>query len=174
MDLIVSSGPSGPEKGGIGGKRILYRNRRKRRGGFLNWSGVYTGGKESTAGDYDREIYDSGRIYNLKSWLANLRKWRYRMSKKIFAVIGMLLAATSIFGCQTAARNLGGTVEIELEAGQKLEMITWKDESLWYLTRPMRSGEKAETHTFNQSSELGIIEGTVIVIESAEDAEAAG
>lgn len=96
------------------------------------------------------------------------------MSKKIFAVIGMLLAATSIFGCQTAARNLGGTVEIELEAGQKLEMITWKDESLWYLTRPMRSGEKAETHTFNQSSVLGIIEGTVIVIESVEDAEAAG
>ncbi len=96
------------------------------------------------------------------------------MRKKIFAVILMLLAAASLFGCQTAARNLGGTVEVELKPGQKLEMITWKDGSLWYLTRPMRPGEKAETHTFNQSSEFGIIEGAVIVIEYAEDTEAAG
>ena len=48
---------------------------------------------------------------------------------------------------------------LELEPGQKLEMITWKDDSLWYLTRPMQDGEEPETHTFQQSSEFGVFEG---------------
>lgn len=56
---------------------------------------------------------------------------------------------------------------LRLEPDQKLEMITWKDDdSLWYLTRPMRDDEEAEVHTFQQSSEFGIIEGTVTIIES--------
>ena len=45
-------------------------------------------------------------------------------------------------------------------------MITWKDDSLWYLTRPMRADEFAETHVFEQSSAWGIFEGTVTIIES--------
>lgn len=60
---------------------------------------------------------------------------------------------------------------LELEPGQKLEMITWKDDSLWYLTRPMQDGEEPETHTFQQSSEFGVFEGTVTIIESAEGEE---
>ena len=66
---------------------------------------------------------------------------------------------------QALSKNLGRTTTITLEPGVKLEEITWKDESLWYLTRPMRDDEMAETHTFQQSSNMGIIEGTVIVIE---------
>ena len=89
------------------------------------------------------------------------------MKKKIFAALLIaMLTATSLSGCQLAARSFGGDVKIELEPGQKLEMITWKNNDLWILTRPMRVEEEAETHTFNQSSEFGVLEGTVTVIES--------
>ena len=55
---------------------------------------------------------------------------------------------------------------VHLEPNQKLEEITWKDDSLWYLTRPMMDNDIAETHTFQQSSNFGVFEGTVIIIES--------
>lgn len=55
---------------------------------------------------------------------------------------------------------------LNLEPNQKLEEITWKDDSLWYLTRPMTDDDIAETHTFQQQSEFGIFEGTVIIVES--------
>lgn len=97
------------------------------------------------------------------------------MKKKIYAALLIaMMTVTLLSGCQSAARNWGGTVKIELEPGQKLEMITWKGDSLWYLTRPMRAGKEAETHTFNESSKFGVLEGTVIVIESAKTAAAAG
>ena len=46
--------------------------------------------------------------------------------------------------------------------------ITWKDNSLWYLTRPMTNEDIAETHTFQQQSNFGVFEGTVTIIESKE------
>ena len=86
--------------------------------------------------------------------------------KRIYA--GVLLCAVLslglLTGCdQGVARSLGGDMTLELE------MITWKDDSLWYLTRPMQDGEEPETHTFQQSSEFGVFEGTVTIIESAEE-----
>ena len=75
-------------------------------------------------------------------------------------------------GCdQGVARSLGGDMTLELEPGQKLEMITWKEDSLWYLTRPMRDDEEPETHTFQQSSEFGVFEGTVTIVESVVEGE---
>ena len=53
---------------------------------------------------------------------------------------------------------------LELPANQKLEEITWKDDNLWYLTRPMREDEEAEIHTFQASTAWGVFEGTVTVI----------
>ena len=77
-----------------------------------------------------------------------------------------VMACLVLTGCQGVAREYGGTATINLEPGEKLEEITWKDNSdLWYLTRPMREGEKAETHMFKQSKDFSIIEGTVIIIE---------
>ena len=58
------------------------------------------------------------------------------------------------------------SMTLELEPNQKLEMITWKDDSLWYLTRPMTESDTAETHTFQQSSEFGVFEGTITIVES--------
>ena len=58
----------------------------------------------------------------------------------------------------------GGTVLYK--AHEKLEEITWKDASLWYLTRPMTEDDIAETHVFKQSSNWGVLEGTVTIVES--------
>ena len=80
----------------------------------------------------------------------------------LLAIMGLCLT-----GCQNTTKNFGGSMTIELPKGQKLEEITWKDDTdLWYLTRPMREDEIAETHTFQESSEFGVLEGTVTIIET--------
>lgn len=71
-------------------------------------------------------------------------------------------------GCQATTKRFGGTTTLKLEPNEKLEEITWKDDSLWYLTRPMRDNEEPEVHIFKESDNLGILEGTVKVIESRE------
>ena len=81
--------------------------------------------------------------------------------KRIYvgALLCAILSLGLLTGCdQGVARSLGGDMTLELEPGQKLEMITWKDDSLWYLTRPMQDGEAPETHTFQQS---GIIHQSI-------------
>ena len=85
-----------------------------------------------------------------------------------FLIVLVMCCAT---GCQATTKNFGGTTTLKLEPNEKLEEITWKeDKTLWYLTRPMRDDEKPEVHIFKQkeSDSLGILEGTVKVIESRE------
>lgn len=89
------------------------------------------------------------------------------MKKKLVSMflVGSLCLSV-LTGCQSTTKSLGGSMTLDLQPGVKLEEITWKDDSLWYLTRPMRDDEIAETHTFQQSSEWGIFEGTVTVVET--------
>ena len=82
--------------------------------------------------------------------------------KKIIVIIFMVLVLT---GCHTVTKDLGGSMTIELKPGQKLEEVTWKETDLWILTRPFREGEEPETHTFQEDSEWGLLEGTVTIIE---------
>ena len=94
--------------------------------------------------------------------------------KKVITVISisllLFIAALSLNGCHETTKNFGGEMTIELEPGQKLEEITWKDDTtLWILTRPFREDEKPETHMFYADSEWGVFEGQVIIIEKAED-----
>lgn len=96
------------------------------------------------------------------------------MKKK--GLIGGLLTVFILTGCvgctqQTMTREYGGEMSIELPVNQKLEEITWKDDHPWYLTRPMREDEAAETHTFQESSSWGVWEGTVTVIEKKSGGE---
>ena len=87
------------------------------------------------------------------------------MKRKVLVCILGLILCFSVAGCQSITKDYGGSTTIELEANQKLEEITWKDDSLWYLTRPMTKDDIAETHTFQQSSNFGVFEGTVTIIE---------
>lgn len=91
------------------------------------------------------------------------------MKKIITTILSSMILIFALSGCQSMARSYGGDITIELEPNQKLELITWKDDdSLWYLTRPMREDEEAETHVYQQSSEWGVFEGTVTIIEKKE------
>lgn len=87
------------------------------------------------------------------------------MKRKVLVCILGLILCLGTTGCQSITKDYGGSTTIELEANQKLEEITWKDDSLWYLTRPMTKDDIAETHTFQQSSNFGVFEGTVTIIE---------
>lgn len=87
------------------------------------------------------------------------------MKKSILIAIATI-TEICFTGCQSVTKSFGGTTTINLEPNQKLEEITWKDDSLWYLTRPMTENDIAEIHTFQQSSNYGVFEGKVIVVES--------
>lgn len=91
------------------------------------------------------------------------------MKKTILAaLLTTAMAAAMLTGCQSATKSFGGSMTINLEPNTKLELITWKDDSLWYLTRPMTEDDIAETHTYRQQSEFGVFEGTVTIIETKE------
>lgn len=92
--------------------------------------------------------------------------------KRIMLMFMVVVLCVSLFsGCQGATKSLGGSMEIKLEPNTKLELITWKDDSLWYLTRPMREDDVAETHTYQQQSEFGVFEGTVTIIETKNESQ---
>jgi hypothetical protein len=64
------------------------------------------------------------------------------------------------------AKHFGGSMTIKLDRGQKLVDVTWKESSLWYMTKPMREGDEAETYSFKEDSSYGIMQGTVIFVET--------
>lgn len=84
--------------------------------------------------------------------------------KKIIPIVLLLLASSCTQNQR--AKNYGGIAEIELEKGQKLVDVTWKDTDIWYLTKPMTSKDSAETYMFQEESTYGLIQGKVIFIES--------
>ena len=70
-----------------------------------------------------------------------------------------------VVGCNPVARRMGGNMTINLKPGEKLVNATWKDSSLWMLTRKMRSDDIAETYKFKEDSTFGMVEGTVTIHE---------
>lgn len=91
-------------------------------------------------------------------------EWYYKV---ILVIFGCLLFFGGMRGCseQSVARNYGGETQVTLEPNQKLVEITWKDDSLWYLTRDMKEDEEAEEYKFQEKDPLGMWEGTVYITE---------
>lgn len=88
------------------------------------------------------------------------------MKKILFAIaFGLLLLACC--GCteNLRTRRYGGTSVVELDPGQKLVEVTWKEASLWYLTEPMEPGYEPKTKMFQEDSRFGVMEGKVIFHE---------
>lgn len=56
-------------------------------------------------------------------------------------------------------------MNIELEPNQKLIEVTWKDDSLWLLTKDMQEQDIAENYRFQEKDVTGILEGTVFINE---------
>ena len=103
------------------------------------------------------------------------------MNKNIFKVASIFIIVAIAFGIATfafniagnhastfnpIAREVGGTITVNLEPNRKLVNISWKtDNSLWILTRKMKNNEDAEEYEYKEDSSFGIIEGTVKIIE---------
>ena len=95
-------------------------------------------------------------------------KGRNQLMGMIFAfacTLGVLFAMASCTENQRA-KHLGGTMNIELPANSKLVTVTWKADEVWYLTRPMRDNERAETYNFQEESSWGVVEGTIVLKEN--------
>lgn len=56
-------------------------------------------------------------------------------------------------------------MNVKTEKGRKVLNVTWKDDSLWILTRPTKTNEKPETLIFQEESAYGFIEGKVVITE---------
>lgn len=59
---------------------------------------------------------------------------------------------------------------VEIEKDQKLVNCSWKSgedqgDSLWLLTRVRKEGEQPQTYKYSEKSTLGILEGTVTIVE---------
>ena len=87
--------------------------------------------------------------------------------KKIGLVLGVI--SLIVFGsCTENARvkQWGGEGTINLPQGRKLVNVTWKENQVWYLTRPMNSTDVAETYQFHEESSWGMVEGTYNIVET--------
>ena len=85
--------------------------------------------------------------------------------RKIFMIICLTL---SLCSCeQQITRQYGGTTTINLEKGEKLIEVTWKDGgNLWYFVEPMDSDYTPKVKTFKESSQFGMMEGKVVFIDN--------
>lgn len=79
----------------------------------------------------------------------------------------LLVVLVMAVGCtrNQRAKSFGGTATETLPVGTNLVTTTWKQDSLWLLTRPMRTNETEEIYEFRESSAFGLIEGKVIIQE---------
>jgi len=82
--------------------------------------------------------------------------------KKLLVLVMVLLA-----GCtqQMRAKHWGGQIDENLPPGMKLVNVTWEEQNLWYVLRPMKPGEVPETYTIHESSSWGVLQGNIIAHE---------
>ena len=116
--------------------------------------------------------------------------WRHKDRMTILKVICLSLigAAILVLGCGSSAENnntvklndtnskvkstgnvvakrLGGSATVTLPDNQKLQLVTWKEDGMWLLYRPMRADEQAETYTYQEDSKFGILEASITIRE---------
>jgi len=90
----------------------------------------------------------------------------------IGAVIFALLICGGLYlfmGSQYITKRIGGSTTIELPEGKKLVPYTvqWEPNGshIWYLTEDAEPGYTPKAYTFHESSNLGILEGTIVFQE---------
>ena len=89
-----------------------------------------------------------------------------RSMKKILIGLAIVLCIVcNSCSQQTLVRDFGGSMTVELPAGEELMEATWKEDALFYLTRPMSDDYVPTTKTFREKAPYGIMESTIIFIE---------
>ena len=64
-----------------------------------------------------------------------------RSPLSIITLLALCLFLVS--GCtqNQIVKQFGGDITVNLPPGRKLVVVTWKNNDMWHLTRPMREGE---------------------------------
>ena len=92
------------------------------------------------------------------------------MTKIIGIILVISLCAVIFAACTSneSVRDYGGEMTITLPVNTKLTDVEWDEDDLWYMTRPMREDEIAETHIFQEGSSFGVMEGQITFVETKE------
>ena len=79
----------------------------------------------------------------------------------------LVLCIIIIAGCtqNQRAKQFGGTATMDLPPHQKLVCVSWEEDHLWVLYRPMRTNETAESYILKENSSWGILQGTYQINE---------
>jgi hypothetical protein len=88
------------------------------------------------------------------------------MRKSVLAVM-LILAGLFTMSCSDnrSAKQFGGKMTITLPENRKLVNVTYKQDNIWILSRPMKAEEQPETYKFFEKSSLGIFEGEITFVE---------
>jgi len=86
------------------------------------------------------------------------------------AIIGIVLAlAVPLLGGfkQWKTRHFGGTMTVKIDPTERLVNCTWKEggNALWILTTKRNPDEKPVTYYFREKTQLGVLQGEVIIEE---------
>lgn len=87
------------------------------------------------------------------------------ISVLLILIIGVILK-WYFFPENRITRVFGGTMEINVEPGEKVLMATFKGDNLFYLTEPMDSNYVPKVKILREKSVRGILESKVKFIES--------
>lgn len=80
--------------------------------------------------------------------------------KKLIAAIVAVVGLVGLTGCeQYVAKKFGGTAELKIPEGSRLVSVTWKLDNIWYLVY----FEETNTCYFNESTNMGVLEGSVVI-----------
>jgi hypothetical protein len=80
--------------------------------------------------------------------------------KKLIAAIVAVVGLVGLTGCdQYVTKRFGGTTELKIPEGSRLVSVTWKLDNIWYLVY----FEETNTCYFNESTNMGVLEGSVVI-----------
>ena len=81
-------------------------------------------------------------------------------------IVVLLVAICKSCSNQSMTKNWGGEMDMYLDPNRKLVEVAWKDDSIWYLTKPMTDDDIAEEYEFAESDAIGLLEGTLRIYET--------
>lgn len=91
------------------------------------------------------------------------------MKKSLIVIVILILSLfLLVVGCTQNERvkSFGGTGTLQLDKGQKLVNVTWKETELWVLTKQMNNEDVPETYIFKEHSSFGVLQGTYVIKET--------
>jgi len=86
---------------------------------------------------------------------------------KKLLVLAVIVAGLFTVSCteNIRARHWGGTENIQLESGNRVVNVTWKEGNVWILTK-QDATTKPTVYTFAEKSNWGVMQGSIVIVEN--------